>query len=96
MKKTAILVGVVLAVTMAACVPSLRESFNRDALSRATFELNCPQDQLQMTVLNGNPDSHPLAGASVGVEGCGKKGVYVYTGNGWVLNGLSESAADSR
>jgi hypothetical protein len=58
----------------------------RSVTERAVFDMSCPRDQLTV---------HHLGGAEVGVEGCGKKAVFV--GNsvcgggacsfrGWVLN----------
>jgi len=50
-------------------------------LDRAAFEMNCPKDQ--MTVV-------PLDSATVGVQGCGQRGVYkVVRGAGWVLDSTS-------
>jgi len=49
-------------------------------IKRASFEMECPENQLQVTELG--KDS-----ASVGVTGCGKKAVFVYLyGSGWVNN----------
>jgi hypothetical protein len=59
------------------CV-SAADAFRRDALPRAAFELGCPQDQLATT---------PLGEDRWGVQGCGKKVVYVYSDRiGWVNN----------
>ena len=52
-------------------------------LKRASFELECPESQLQ--VIDLGSDS-----ASIGVTGCGKKAVYKFAGNrGWVNNTLT-------
>lgn len=46
--------------------------------SRASFEFNCPREQIEL---------FRMAGRQVGATGCGQRGVYVRAGNaGWVLN----------
>jgi hypothetical protein len=62
------------------------EVMNEDVLrERAGFELGCPPGQLVLSVF------HPQ---TVGVEGCGKKAVYVRTNDGvWVADPV---AAPSR
>jgi hypothetical protein len=47
--------------------------------SRASYELQCPENQLQIT---------DLGDQTAGVDGCGRRGVYVYdSGAGaWLLN----------
>lgn len=50
-------------------------------IKRATFELNCPAEQLVVT---------PLTDRSAGVTGCGHKVVYVISATGeWVLDSAS-------
>lgn len=44
--------------------------------SRASFELSCPQDELELTVLS-TEGARKLA-SQIGVTGCGQKVVYVY------------------
>ena len=44
--------------------------------ARASFELSCPQDELQLTVL-AIEGARKLAN-QIGVTGCGQKAVYVY------------------
>jgi hypothetical protein len=44
--------------------------------ARASFELSCPQDQLELTVLS-TEGARKLAN-QIGVTGCGQKVVYVY------------------
>ena len=72
--------------------PSVRAAFNQMGLARAAFELECPKEQLQLAPLNP-PLVEPLvSGAQVGVTGCAKKTVYVYTNQGgWVANTASVS-----
>ncbi|PJZ71084.1 hypothetical protein CH373_00745 [Leptospira perolatii] len=60
-------------------VAGSREHFVRGTgLGKAAFDLNCPQEQLQVTELGGG----------VGVTGCGKKASYFFspTAGAWVLN----------
>jgi hypothetical protein len=59
-------------------VPGSRQDFMTNGLKKASFDMNCPSDKLDVTEL-GN--------YSVGVEGCGKRASYkALTGTGWVLN----------
>jgi len=44
--------------------------------ARASFELSCPQDELELTVLS-TEGARKLAN-QIGVTGCGQKVVYVY------------------
>jgi hypothetical protein len=68
-----------LALLVAACVPST------DPLrTRAAFDFKCPEDQVHL---------HELSRFQQGVEGCGRRGVYVYTTSGWVLNSDEGQAA---
>jgi hypothetical protein len=56
-----------------------------DIKERASFEMNCSKDKLTVVPLK---KSYNGAVTEMGVEGCGKKGVYVLilqTGQ-WVLN----------
>ena len=70
------------------------EWFNEDRLgkealaNRASFELSCPAADLQFVGV-GNDSNY----RSVGVSGCGKKAVYVYTNSVWVLNSDEHPAA---
>jgi hypothetical protein len=49
--------------------------------------MNCPQDQVKLTALGGTLDDSVQIGNKVGVEGCGKRLVYVYAyGAGWVAD----------
>lgn len=93
MKRTPMLL-IAAALTTTACGISMRESFERDGLTRAAFELSCPADQLKLTALRRSFDSYPMLGDQVGVEGCGQKSVYVFaSGAGWVLNSTAGSPA---
>ncbi len=60
-------------------------ALERDLRRRAAFDLQCPEDQLQLTPLAtttfANQSTPPY-----GVSGCSKRAAYVYTSGGWVLN----------
>ncbi len=64
---------------------STMQSFRARGLKRAAFELSCPEDKLVLTEIRGSSALGDPEG-TVGVEGCGKKAVYVNTVNGWVAN----------
>jgi hypothetical protein len=56
-------------------------------LDRASFEMSCPKDQMKATSIDKT---------TIGVEGCGKKGVYLMLVSGpgrkkWVLNSSEDS-----
>jgi hypothetical protein len=51
-------------------------------LDRASFELSCPREELTVTKISSN---------TMGVSGCGQKGVYLLTNDGkWILNSSSK------
>ena len=58
--------------------------------NRASFEFDCPKDQLTLTVLNTSSDSI----SQIGATGCGHKSVYVRMPNTdtWLLNADSPPA----
>ena len=45
--------------------------------SRASFDLRCPSEQLQVAELDDSV---------AGVEGCDQRATYVYSNGSWVLN----------
>jgi tetratricopeptide (TPR) repeat protein len=53
--------------------------------SRATFDLNCPRDALELLEIErgGAEYGH---GAIYGVLGCGRRATYIYNGQVWVAN----------
>ena len=72
--------------------PSVRTLFNEKGIDRAAFELQCPKQHLELVPLSPPLDEPIYSGAQVGVTGCGKKTVYVYTNaGGWVANAASIS-----
>jgi hypothetical protein len=70
--------GVLLLPTVSACAVTAESSFQAKALDRVSFELSCPKEQIQYTVLHRN-DGLGCAGSSMGVVACGQKAVYVCT-----------------
>jgi len=66
--------------------PSVRTLFTEKGLDRAAFEMECPKEQLKLVQLNIPLDEPMDSGGQVGVTGCGKKAVYVYSSAGWVAN----------
>jgi hypothetical protein len=57
----------------------------KEVRSRASFELKCPGEQLELKVLasyGGLPDR----AKQVGVSGCEHALVYVCSADGWILN----------
>jgi hypothetical protein len=92
-------------LALPSCLPSLQsgeftvdkgmtESAFRTVRGRASFELECPADKLELVVLGTNPVKWmPDRATQIGVTGCGRRGVYVPGGNGWVLNSASTKAA---
>lgn len=66
-------------------------------MARVAFELQCPPERITLQALNRHldngfaPELDGDSGAQVGVSGCGKRAVYVYSkGAGWVLNSDSQ------
>jgi len=56
--------------------------------TRASFELGCPKEKLEVTALDIEPQAMgPDAVRQLGVSGCDHRAVYVrLPGNSWVLN----------
>ena len=56
-------------------------------VQRASFDLNCDPQSLEVRVLAaGGGQVFDDWATQVGVSGCGQRGVYVRTQSGWVLN----------
>jgi len=66
--------------------PTVRKSFTDEALPRASFEMQCPKEQIEIVQLATPLDDYVLTGAQVGAKGCGKQVVYVCSPSGWVAN----------
>jgi len=81
------LVGVTGFLIISACnMQQVRvDDFRKNMLTRVAFEMNCPAADI--TVQDLSPDQGSWLGAQIGVQGCGKKSVYVSSAhNGWVNN----------
>lgn len=56
---------------------------------RASFDLHCAADKLELTLLKTNGFAPPIPWA-IGVQGCDKQATYqVAYGSGWVMNNAS-------
>ena len=67
-------VRALLLAASAACV-TVESAFAEKGAGGASFDLACPADQIEMTVLNRN-EGLGCAGSKVGVRGCGKQTTY--------------------
>jgi hypothetical protein len=68
------------------------DSFDRYGFQRAVFDLQCPGEQLHVQGLNFALTEAFTVGAQVGVEGCGRRAVYVATQSGWLANSPTTDA----
>jgi len=55
--------------------------------ARATFDLDCPGEQLTVTTLNVFATPGGDYPSEVGVKGCGRKAVYHPRSEAWFING---------
>jgi hypothetical protein len=68
----------------------------QDIRSRAAFETHCDASAFKFTPLVTEPPDEGGYVSQYGVEGCGKRLVYVHQyGGDWVLNTASDSDAKS-
>jgi hypothetical protein len=68
----------------------VRDSFNKYALDRASFEMKCPKEKIEIVGLNKPLDANAEAGVQVGATGCGTRVVYVLAmGAVWVVDSAS-------
>jgi hypothetical protein len=82
--------GGLCAAILCGCAPTIRQVFVEHALDRAAFEMHCSKTELELVQLDFPLDHRMVSGAHVGVKGCEKQSVYVYTNQaGWVLNSTS-------
>ena len=64
------------------------ENAQTEVRQRASFELRCPKEQLQLTLLAafGPHEVKMNVAKQIGVDGCGHRLVYVDANGSWVLN----------
>ena len=75
---------VVVSVVVLSGCGSLNNKAAKESLSeRASFELNCPSEQLDFKVFQKKIDGFVT---SYGVSGCNKRAVYVDVDQQWLLN----------
>jgi len=81
--RTCLLVGVT-AILCASCSHNSRAT--KTVTTRAAFDFDCPPEELKLTVLD--TEGARNLSSQIGVEGCGKKGVYVYfaSTDTWISN----------
>lgn len=82
---------IILLVGLTSCVTA-EGSFKDKGMSSAAFEMSCPAEELEVTVLDERVSGMACFGSKVGVSGCGKKAVYICAeGNTWLNNtGVSQ------
>jgi hypothetical protein len=66
-----------LAITICGCATSAVETFRAEGLQRASFEMKCPAEQLQVRELSSGRTLNGNLEGQVGVSGCGVQAVYV-------------------
>ncbi len=64
-----------LVFAVSSCV-TVESAYTSKGAPTASYDLQCPAEQLQMTVLNRN-EGLGCAGSKIGVRGCGKQTTYV-------------------
>ena len=81
--RTCLLVGLVLALC-ASC--GHNKHATKTVTTRAAFDFDCPPEELKLTVLD--TEGARNLSSQIGVEGCGKRGVYVYLASTdtWISN----------
>jgi hypothetical protein len=62
--------------------------------NRATFDLDCPADQLQVITLNVTSTPAGNQPTEVGVKGCGRKAVYFPKEQAWLMSGSATRSFD--
>ncbi|GAA6146873.1 hypothetical protein [Thalassolituus maritimus] len=91
---TKIFLTMSLAAIVASCASYNPEKYQREnreqVLPRASFEMGCPKEDIDITYLHSNDYGWPL---TIGAEGCGQKLVYIYVEKqGWILNSDGKSS----
>lgn len=88
---------VITLLLLAGCVfPTVRTEWMNSGAERASFELDCPKETLAVKGLTGDLDGPLFYGSKVGVQGCGRRAVYVRVqDHGWVLNSAGQDGSAS-
>jgi hypothetical protein len=68
------------------------EKWKAQVGQRASFELDCPQEDLSMTILDTTSDMP----TTVGVSGCGYRAVFISANGKWVMNSVNQPASDAQ
>lgn len=79
-----VLGGLILSTLLAACGTA-----RSNLVSRSTFDLSCPAEQITVTVLEGSDSclgGIDACGRVAGVRGCGQQATYVNVRGTWVQN----------
>ncbi len=71
---------------------NLKTERQADLRQRASFDLGCTADKLEITPLDDAARSH--GGGTTGVRGCDKQATYVWDayGTGWIMNNDGKGA----
>jgi hypothetical protein len=86
--------GCGVALTMKDWHDQTYEKFKTDSLQRSSFELQCPAGSLEVTDLTPEQAG---PGQQVGVRGCGKQAVYVFTESaGWMNNTGAQNSGQGK
>lgn len=62
-------------LTLTGCV-TVESAYGGSGMATASFDLQCPGDKIEMTVLERN-EGLGCFGSKIGVRGCGKQTTYV-------------------
>lgn len=87
------LLTVTLLCSLGGCAAQLREARQADLRNRASFDLGCPAQQIELTPLDNNA-AHYGIGAT-GVRGCGRQATYLWDGYRrlWVMNDAGQRSS---
>lgn len=92
MPTTAVHLAAILLVTVTfGCAGTQRDEALQDVRRRASFDFNCPEGDIQLTVLDSYRDMGERYN-QIGAQGCDHRGAYVLGSGGWVLNSDAEQA----
>jgi hypothetical protein len=75
MRGPGLLIVVALFVSLCGCAESFREKRQATLRQRASFDLSCPSEKIELTPLDRAAASH--GGGATGVSGCGQRATYL-------------------